>query len=187
MKNRLLAPLLPLVFLLTALASAPAAQIRAFTLPELLEASDGVVHGEIVAREVFRRDDPVDGLERYFTRLTVAGRSLVDGRALTIDVVFHGGFLDTDHGVFNSAAPAAEDVRPGQRVVAFYRWTSDMGAGVAANVLMAAKGGLYRTVEGPRGPAVLGHGRGFAIARNQSLASLESAVHALRVRDEVVR
>jgi len=165
--------------LLAFLAPPHGAQIQAMDLPEMLEASDGVVYGEVVSRQVFRVDHPVDGPELYFTCLTLAGRSLVDGRPTTIEVVFHGGFLDDTRGVFNSSAPRAEDTRIGQRVVAFYRWTSNMGGGVAANALMAGRGGLYRTVDGPRGTAILGQGRGFAIPANRTLGSLESAVKTL--------
>jgi hypothetical protein len=64
-------------------------------------------------------------------------------------------------------------------VVAFYRWTDDMGGGVPANALVAAHGGLYRTVEGPRGAAVLGRGEGYAVRSNRYLTDLESTVRRL--------
>ena len=81
--------------------------------------------------------------------------------------------------MFNSEAPAADDVKLGKRVVAFYRWADDIGGGVPANALVAAHGGLYRTVEGPRGPAVLGRGEGYAISSNRYVSQLESAVRLL--------
>jgi hypothetical protein len=84
--------------------------------------------------------------------------------------------------VFNSEAPAADDVKVGKRVVAFYRWADDIGGGVSANALMAAHGGLYRTVDGPHGPAVLGRGEGYAITSNRFVAQLESAVRLLSAK-----
>jgi len=67
-------------------------------------------------------------------------------------------------------------VQVGRRVVAFYRWADDMGGGFAANALVAAHGGIYRTVDGPLGAAVLGRGEGYAISANRRVADLESAV-----------
>jgi hypothetical protein len=49
----------------------------------------------------------------------------------------------------------------------------------AANALVAAHGGLYRTVDGPQGPAVLGRGEGYAIAPTVRVEQLESAVRLL--------
>jgi hypothetical protein len=132
---------------------------------------------------VFSVDHPVDGTGLYFTVLTIEGRAMSDGRPLTIDVTTPGGFIDATRGVFNSEAPAADDIKVGKRVVAFYRWTDNMGGSVAGNALVAAHGGLYRTVEGPRGAAVLGRGEGYAVSANRRLSHLETAVaelHATR-------
>jgi hypothetical protein len=153
------------------------AQIKAFTLEEMTQVADSAVYGEIVASRAFRSTGA--GPELYFTRLTIAGRSLADATPITVDVTFHGGFIDENEGVFNSEAPAADDVKVGMRVVAFYRWADDMGGGVAGNALGAAHGGLFRTVEGPRGAAVLGRGAGYAIAGNVRLAHLETATSDL--------
>ena len=54
-----------------------------------------------------------------------------------------------------------------------------MGGGVWANGLYASHGGLYRTVQGPSGPVVLGRGTGYAIARNVKLADLSTAVRTI--------
>jgi hypothetical protein len=156
-----------------------AAQIRSFTLEEMVKAADQAIYGQIIGSRAFRVDSPVDGEGLYFTTITIQGRTLADGRATTVDVTFRGGFLSPTDGVFNSEAPAADDVKVGRRVVAFYRWADDIGGGVGANALMAAHGGVYRTVEGPRGPAVLGRGEGYAIASNRQIAHLESAVKLL--------
>ena len=83
-------------------------------------------------------------------------------------------------GVQTCALPiSADDVKVGKNVVAFYAWIDDFGGGVPTNALVAAHGGLYRTVDGPRGAAVLGRGQGFAIEANMRLAQLEAAVRQI--------
>ena len=94
-------------------------------------------------------------------------------------MTFAGGFVDAEHGVNNSEAPSADDVRIGNRVVAFYKWTSNMGGGLAANALYAAHGGLFRTFEARGGTVVQGRGEGYAIPTNVGLAQLEQNVKAL--------
>jgi hypothetical protein len=167
------------VLALCALVAPAPAQIRSFTLPEMVATADGAVYGQITGVHVFRADDPREGPELYFTTLTLQGRALSDGRALTLDVTFAGGFVDEREGVFNSEAPAADDVRIGQKVVAFYAWSDDLGGGVRGNTLVAAHGGLYRTVDGPRGAAVLGRGEGYALGANLRLAELETSLKTL--------
>jgi hypothetical protein len=162
-----------------ALATTAWAQIKSFTLDEMVETADSAIYGQIIDSEVFRVDDATDGSDLYFTRLTIEGQSMADATALTAQVVYHGGFIDETHGVFNSEAPAADDVRVGKRVVAFYKWADDMGGGVGANALVAAHGGLYRTVEGPRGAAVLGRGEGYAINANVRVDQIEVALRDL--------
>ena len=155
------------------------AQIKSFSLEEMVQAADQAIYGQIIGSHAWRVDSPVDGEGLYFTTITIQGRTLADGHAITVDVTFRGGFLSPTDGVFNSEAPAADDVKIGRKVVAFYRWSDDIGGGVGANMLMAAHGGLYRTVEGPRGPAVLGRGEGYAITTNRRVSQLESAVKLL--------
>jgi hypothetical protein len=168
--------------LLAALGAAAVAQIKSFTLEEMVQTADQAVYGQIIASRVFRADSPVDGAEHFFTTITVQGRTLGDSQPTTVDVTFRGGFVSPTEGVYNSEAPAADDVKVGKRVVAFYKWTDDMGAGVPANALVAAHGGLYRTVEGPRGAAVLGRGEGYAISSNRYVEQLETSVRSLRKR-----
>ncbi len=164
-----------------------AAQIKSYTLEEMVTTADNAVYGTIVNSRVFRVDHPVDGPELYFTTLTIEGRSLSDSRPLTVDITFHGGVLSETEGVFNSEAPSADDVKLGNRVVAFYRWHDNLGGGVAANALVAAHGGLYRTVEGPRGAAVLGRGHGYAVGANVRVTQLESALTKLYSAKKTVR
>lgn len=155
--------------------SAPA-DIEPLTLSRMCELIDGAVDGVIVRRYAFRVDHPVDGPELYFTTLTLEGTSLVEGQSVSIDVTYAGGITPEGEGVFNSVAPPRDDVKLGQRVVVFYRWTDDMGGEVSANALIAARGGLYRVVEGPSGPVVLGRGGGHAVERNQRLGDLQREV-----------
>jgi len=175
---RLWAPAL----LLGALAAGTLAQIKSLTLEEMVQSSDQGVQGQIVASRAFRVDSPTDGEGLYFTTLTVQGRTLADDQPISVDVTFHGGFVSETEGVFNSEAPSKDDVKLGRRVVLFYKWTDDMGGGVAANALVAAHGGLYRVVEGARGAAVLGRGEGYAIQRNVRLEQLETAVRSLQAQ-----
>lgn len=165
-----------------ALAAASAlgtAQIERLTLQEIVQKTDNALVGEIVDQKVFRVDHPVDGPELYFTTLTLAGSSLVDGRNMTVQVTYPGGFINAEEGVYNSEAPSADDVRLGNTVVAFYRWQDNMGGDVSGNGLYAMHGGLYRTVEGPQGLVVLGRGEGYALDTNRKLADLDSAVKSI--------
>lgn len=165
--------------LLGALAAVAPAQIKSFTMEEMVATADNAVYGQIVASRVFRVDHPVDGDQLYFTELTIQGRSLKDGSPLSVTVTYNGGFVSESEGVFNSEAPAKDDVKVGNKVVAFYTWLDDMGGGVAANSLVASHGGLYRTVEGPRGAAVLGRGEGYALRSNLRMNELESSLGRL--------
>ena len=157
------------------------AQIKSLTLEEMVETADNAVYGTIVSSHVFRVDHPVDGPEMYFTTLRIDGRSLADSTPISVDVTYHGGFLSETEGVFNSEAPSADDVKVGNRVVVFYAWKDNMGGGVAANAMVAAHGGLFRTVEGPTGATVLGRGQGYAVNKNVRVGSFESALGNLYV------
>jgi hypothetical protein len=136
----------------------------------------------LVGREVFFAPEP-DGPGLYFTRLTLAGRTLRDGYAIRVDVLHVGGVLDELHGAWSSEAPSADDTALGTRVVAFYSWVDDLGCGVAGNALYGAHGGLYRTAEGPLGATVLGRGAGFAVAHNVSVPALGEALATLAAEE----
>jgi hypothetical protein len=158
------------------------AQIERLTLDQMVTRTDNAVLAEIVGKKVFRVDHPVDGPELYYTTLTLAGSSLADGKPITVDVTFPGGFIDPEHGVHNSEAPSADDTKLGNVVVAFYKWSDNMGGDVRANALYASHGGLYRTVDGPTGSVVLGRGEGYAISANKSVANLKASVQAIKQR-----
>jgi hypothetical protein len=173
-------PILALAALaVAALTAAGTAQIERLTLDQMVAKTDNSVLAEIVGRKVFRVDHPVDGPELYFTTLTLQGTSLRDGKPVTVDVTYPGGFIDEEHGVHNSEAPSADDVKLGTTVVAFYKWSDNLGGDVRGNALYASHGGLYRTVAGPTGSVVLGRGEGYAIDKNKSVANLESAVRSI--------
>jgi hypothetical protein len=155
------------------------AQIERLDLPQMVSKADNAVAGTIVNREVIRIDHPVDGPELYFTTLTIEGKSLRTGENLTIDVTYSGGFIDAERGVSNSEAPSADDVRIGNGVVAFYKWSSNLGGQLAGNGLYAAHGGLFRTFEARGRTVVQGRGEGYAIPTNVELTKLSSDVAEL--------
>lgn len=165
--------------LMAAAAPVASAQIKKLDLDEMVEIMDGAVYGEIVATHCFRIDTPEEP-ELYFTTITIEGRSMVDGSAVTVDVTFDGGFISPDAGVHNSEAPPADDIKVGNRIITFYAWRDNIGAGRGANLMIAGHGGVFRTAEGPKGSTVLGRGKGFAIEFNTKVADLDSAVRKIR-------
>ncbi len=164
-----------------AVAALGGAQIEKLNLDQMVAKTDNSVYAEITGKTVFRVDHPVDGPELYFTTLTLDGYSLVDGTPMTVDVTYPGGFINEQEGVYNSEAPSDDDAKVGNKVVAFYKWSDNLGGDVAANALYASHGGLFRTVDGPTGTVVLGQGEGYAIDTNRSLASLDAAITAIKV------
>ncbi len=155
------------------------AQIERLDLARMLAKSDNSLIGTIVGKDVIRIDHPVDGPELYFTTLTVQGTSLKDGKALTVDITFPGGFIDNENGVYNSEAPSADDIKTGNRVVVFYKWSENMGGDLAANALYASHGGIYRTFDNRKDVVVQGRGEGYATSANVSLTQLKQDVQRL--------
>jgi hypothetical protein len=154
-------------------------QIERLSLDQMVQKTDGAIVGTIVNSKVFRVDDPIDGPELYFTSLTIQGHSLVDGRELEVQVTFPGGFINENEGVWNSEAPTADEIRVGNRVVAFYGWIDNMGGGVAGHALWASHGGLYRVAQTGKREVVLGRGEGYAVASNWDLPKLDREVRRL--------
>lgn len=168
------------VFALAAAASLGLAQIERLDLAQMVAKTDNAVVGKIIDSKVIRVDDPVDGPQLYYTTLTIQGQSLYDGQTISVPVTFAGGFIAPDDGVFNSEAPSADDTKLGNEVVAFYKWSDNMGGHVAANALYASHGGLYRVVPSKRGPVVLGRGDGYAISSNMTVPALTGAIAKVR-------
>ena len=170
---------LPTLLALGATGLAGLAQIERLTLDQMVQKTDDGTLGTIVKSKVFRVDDPVDGPELYFTTLTIRGNSLTDSAPVEVEVTFPGGFINETEGVWNSEAPSADEIKIGNRVVAFHKWVDNMGGGVSANVLYASHGGLYRVVESRKGDVVLGKGEGYAISSNVQVQKLDDQVTAL--------
>jgi hypothetical protein len=141
--------------------------------------TDGSVHGTITAREVIRIDHPIDGPELYYTHLTIEGTSLENGQKTSVVVTYPGGWIDDEQGVNNSEAPAEDDVKIGNEIVAFYKWSDNMGGDLAANALYASHGGLYQVVSGRTQQVVLGQGEGYAVSSNIALGDLGQQVKSL--------
>ena len=171
-------PLTAAAFLVA--ATLGTAQIERLDLNQMVSKTDNAVFGTITNKEVIRIDHPKDGPELYFTTLTIEGHSLRsnsdNNEPLTVDVTFAGGFIDSVRGVHNSEAPVADDVRVGNRVVAFYKWTDNLGGDLAGNGLYAAHGGLFRTIETRQGTVVQGRGEGYAVSTNVTLANLNQQI-----------
>ncbi len=152
------------------------AQIERLTLEEMVQKTDNAIYGEIVSSEVIRIDSEIDGPELYFTHLTIEGESLVDGEPITSIVTFPGGFINDEEGVWNSEAPSADDTKLGNQVVAFWKHLDNAGGGLECDFLYASHGGIYRTVDSPKGTIVMGRGDGYAIDANTRLVDLDAAI-----------
>ena len=155
------------------------AQVERLDLAQMVTKTDDCVVGTITEREVFRIDHPIDGSELYFTMLTVDGTLVESGQQRSLSILFAGGFVDDRHGVHNSEAPSADDTKVGTRVLAFYKWTPNLGGDVSGNALYAAHGGLYRTFESRRGTIVQGRGEGYAIPTNVELVPLTRRIREI--------
>lgn len=150
------------------------AKIKAITLEGMCRMMDDAVVGTIVHSHSFRVDHPVDGPELYYTTLTVAGRSLVNGQEKTTDVTFLGGFIDETNGTFNSESPSMQETQIGNEVVVFHMWSDNIGGDVACNVLIGGHGGLFPVVNNREGQkVVLGRGAGYPVSSNVPLNDLD--------------
>ncbi len=166
--------LLPLVAL--ALTAAAGASIERLTLRQMIGKADAGVVGEIVAQEVIAVPLARDGEEMTFTQLQIKGHDIITGKPLTVQVSYPGGVLPGGRGGYNSEAPSRDDVRLGNRVVAFYKWSDNMGGGYASQALYASHGGLFRTFKDRKGKVVVqGRGTGYAVHKNIRLQDLRSA------------
>ena len=155
------------------------AQIERLDLTKMVDKTDNSIVGQITAKKVFRVDHPTDGVELYYTTLTVRGRSMIDGKLITVPVTYPGGFINPEQGVWNSEAPSDEETRVGNEVVLFYKWTDNMGGDVAGNALYASHGGIYRVVKSGSDYVTLGKGEGYAIQKNWKLKELDAEITRL--------
>lgn len=168
--------LLPLFAL--ALAAAAGASIERLNLRQMIGKADAGVVGEITSHKVIAVPLDRDGEEMTFTKLEIRGHDLVSGKPVTAQVSYPGGVLPGERGGYNSEAPSQDDVKLGNRVVAFYKWSDNMGGGYASHALYASHGGLFRTFTDKKGRIVVqGRGSGFAVSKNIRLDDLRSAAH----------
>ena len=175
--------LLPLVAL--ALSAAAGASIERLTLRQMIGKADAGVVGEIKSREVLAVPLARDGEEMTFTRLEISGHDLVSGKPVSVQISYPGGVLPGRRGGHNSEAPSQDDVKIGNRVVAFYKWSDNMGGGYASHALYASHGGLFRTFKDKKGRVVVqGRGSSFAVPKNIRLQDLRSAA---RTHDAAIR
>ncbi len=156
------------------------AQIVRLDLTQMIAQTDGAIYGTIVEKEVIRIDHPIDGPELYYTTLRIEGRLLGSSKTTTVGVTFAGGFIDDVQGVWNSEAPTADETRLGNRILAFYKWSDNMGGDLQANALYAAHGGLYTTFVARGETIIQGRGNGYAVRQNQTIVNLEERVVEIR-------
>jgi hypothetical protein len=165
-------------------ATAATASVERVDLAKITARCDDAVFGTILKKRVVRIDHPRDGVELYFTTLTIEGRSLRDDKSVTVDVCHMGGFVDATHGSFNSEAPAADDELIGNRVVVFYKYSANMGGDFAGNAIFGWHAGIYRTFERKSSVIVQGRGDGYAIPTNIALGDLDGRVKSLVRKDK---
>jgi len=153
------------------------AQILRLDLQQMVEQSDGAVYGTIEAKETIRIDHPIDGPELYYTTLTIAGTDVNTGAPTTVNMSYAGGFINEEEGVYNSEAPEADLTQVGTKVLAFHKWSDNMGGDFASNVIYAAHGGIYPTFQDSRDQVIVqGRGDGYAIPSNIHLSQLTQRV-----------
>ena len=177
--KRLILPLLGAAALIAAGVTSQA-QIERLDLNQMVQKTDDGLLAEIISKEVIRIDHATDGAELYYTHMTLEGTSLVTGETKTVIVTFNGGFIDETHGVWNSEAPSADDTKIGNEIVAFYKHLDNAGGDLECNYLYAGHGGLFRTVDSPKGTVIMGRGEGYAIENNTRLDELVTAIETVK-------
>lgn len=150
---------------------------ESLTAQEAHELADGTFLGTIERISV-QEVDPGDGAPLYLTTLSVRGTHVAsvgggaDPSPSEHEVTFLGGFLDADHGSFNSTAPPAHQIRTGQRILYFYDAQDDIAGGVPGNALLRGRAGLFTAFE-TRNGRVMVQGRGNAAAIPYNVVSDE--------------
>ncbi|MFT4647800.1 MAG: hypothetical protein ACI87O_001319 [Planctomycetota bacterium] len=162
--------------LVAAIGTYGEAQILRVDLGQMVTSTDGAVFGTITNKETIRIDHPIDGPELYYTTLTIKGTDLATNQPTTVNVSFPGGFIDEERGAFNSEAPAEDVISVGKEVVAFHKWSDNMGGDFASSALFASHGGVYSTFQSKGNVIVQGRGDGYAIPTNTHLARLQGSI-----------
>ena len=177
--KRFILPLLGAAAILAAGVTSQA-QIERLDLNQMVQKTDDALFAEIISKEVIRIDPPTDGAELYFTHMTLEGTSLVTGETESVIVTFNGGFINDTDGVWNSEAPSADDTKIGNKIVAFYKHIDNAGGDLECNYLYAGHGGLYRTVNSPKGTVIMGRGEGYAIQSNTRMDEMITAIENVK-------
>ncbi|MDG1500517.1 MAG: hypothetical protein P8N31_01105 [Planctomycetota bacterium] len=177
--KRFILPLLGAAAILAAGVTSQA-QIERLDLNQMVQKTDDALFAEIISKEVIRIDHPTDGAELYFTHMTLEGTSLVTGETESVIVTFNGGFINDTDGVWNSEAPSADDTKIGNKIVAFYKHIDNAGGDLECNYLYAGHGGLYRTVNSPKGTVIMGRGEGYAIQSNTRMDEMITAIENVK-------
>jgi hypothetical protein len=171
----------PLAVALISLPAGAAPSIVRLDLPQMVERVDGAVAGRIVEAWTTWHE-MTHTKARVYSHLRIVGEDFFTGQEKEVVVSYFGGiFAGVDQR--HPDMPSPEDVRVGNRVVAFYKWSEGMG-GVGMNGLYASFGGIFRVESGPRGEVVIGRGEGFAVDRTRVLSELRGEVATLRANVE---
>ncbi|HET6202658.1 MAG TPA: hypothetical protein VFI25_07630 [Planctomycetota bacterium] len=159
-------------------APALLAAIERLDLRLMVEKADGAVVGRIESVTSTFHELP-DAGEHVFTHVRVVGNDFFTGAPADVTVSFIGG----RHGDFEkycAEQPSSAELRLGNRVLAFYKWTPGMGGGEGMNGLYASHGGIFTVLPGPKGDVVLGKGDGYAVAANTAFLTLQAQANAIR-------
>ncbi|HJM39473.1 MAG TPA: hypothetical protein QGG59_05095 [Planctomycetota bacterium] len=156
--------------------------IEALDLPKMMDRTDAAVHGTITdVRSTLFAPTPED--RRIYTILTIEGTDLYTGEARTIDAAFIGGTYQGE--TMNvTCMPAPGDYRLGNDVLVFSGPVEGWGPDVDRCVY-AAMGGIFRTVNTPRGTVFLGKGEGTAIEKNTLKTQLLNNIQRIQRAKEV--
>ena len=151
MKTAVAAILLPLLSLALSVAL-PEKGRACRSLNELVRVSDNAVWGRVIAR----REVLSEGEEaQRFTILEVEGESIFNGRPIRVELTLPP----------SKTLPAI-----GDELVAFYRWTADLEAGIDGNQLSDGANALYASKRDAQGRAIVcGAGNGKALERDELL------------------
>lgn len=147
---------------------------ESLTAEEAGQIATGAVLGTIEGVSV-QEVDPGDGAPLYLTTLRVSGTRLASVGAVGAvgdtptglepvalhEVTFLGGFIDPEHGSFNSTAPPSHQTREGRRILYYYQAQDDIAGGVPGNALLRGRAGLFTAFE-TRQQLVMVQGRGNA-------------------------
>ena len=154
------------------------AAIERLDLRQMVEKSGGAVVGRIESVTSTLHELPDVG-EHVFTHVRVVGTDFYSGAPADVTVSFIGGRFG-DLELHCCEQPSAAELRVGNRVLAFHKWTPGMGGGEGMNGLYASHGGIFQILSGPKGEVVLGKGDGYAVSANTPFLTVQAEANAIR-------